>query len=153
MSNFAPLWTGSYTKTKGELTKRVLHYLDESKVGEYVGGVPSSHYPSGEQWDFPNGWPPQQSILIEGLLRLQTPAAVRTARLYADKWLRSNYKGYQVFGKMFEKYDVELCGQTGTGGEYEAQTGFGWTIGVNMQILNHWGRYINLHDNTSSPCL
>uniref|UniRef100_A0A1B6FTE3 Trehalase n=1 Tax=Cuerna arida TaxID=1464854 RepID=A0A1B6FTE3_9HEMI len=150
MSNFAPLWTGSYTKSKEELSKRVIHYLNESKVGEYVGGIPTSLYASGEQWDFPNAWPPLQSILIEGLVRLQTPAATQTARLYAERWLRSNYKGYMIFNKMFEKYDVELMGQTGSGGEYEAQTGFGWSNGVVLQFLDIFGRDITVHERDSS---
>ena len=39
---------------------------------------------------------------------------------------------------MFEKYDVRRVGP-GTGGEYDVQTGFGWTNGVAISLL---ARYV-----------
>ncbi|XP_054282635.1 trehalase-like isoform X1 [Macrosteles quadrilineatus] len=150
MSNFAPLWTRSYSFPREVVSRLALNYLEESKVDEYIGGVPTSLNASGEQWDFPNAWPPLQAILIQGLDRLETPAGKQAAQHYATKWLRSNYKGYAIFRKMFEKYDVTLLGQTGTGGEYEFQTGFGWTNGVILELLNTYGRKISANgtDNT-----
>src|SRR5690606_19546721 len=32
------------------------------------GGMVSTLIPTGEQWDFPNGWPPLQWIVVKGLL-------------------------------------------------------------------------------------
>jgi len=150
MSNFAPLWTGSYQQNPVTLTKQVLNYISESNIAEYIGGVPTSLNATGEQWDFPNAWPPLQAIFIQGLARLRTPSAESTAKFYAEKWLRSNYKGFDIFHKMFEKYDVTLLGQTGTGGEYEFQTGFGWTNGVVLQLLDAYGKDITVHDSDSS---
>ena len=40
---------------------------------------------------------------------------------------------------MFEKYDATNIGTSGGGGEYEVQTGFGWTNGVVIWILNTFG--------------
>jgi alpha,alpha-trehalase len=40
---------------------------------------------------------------------------------------------------MFEKYDSENVGQQGGGGEYEIQKGFGWTNGVAISLLHHFG--------------
>ena len=37
-------------------------------------------------------------------------------------------------GLMFEKYDVRRVGP-GSGGEYDVQTGFGWTNGVAISLL------------------
>lgn len=65
--------------------------------------MPTSLNASGEQWDFPNAWPPLQAIFIQGLAGLDTDAARKAAQHYAEKWLRSNYKGYSMFKKMFEK--------------------------------------------------
>lgn len=38
-----------------------------------------------------------------------------------------------------EKYDALTPGSSGGGGEYETQTGFGWTNGVALHFLKHYG--------------
>jgi len=58
---------------------------------------------TGEQWDYPNAWPPLQSFLILGLHQTGVGKAVKLAETLADRWLRSNYLGYDEYGKMFEK--------------------------------------------------
>ena len=40
---------------------------------------------------------------------------------------------------MYEKYNVETCGAPGAGGEYNVQTGFGWTNGVALELLAQFG--------------
>ena len=30
------------------------------------GGIPTSMQESGQQWDFPNAWPPLQQLLVAG---------------------------------------------------------------------------------------
>ncbi|KAJ3046211.1 hypothetical protein HDV00_000023 [Rhizophlyctis rosea] len=43
-------------------------------------------------------------------------------------------------GHMFEKFDVTKAkGGAGAGGEYEVQSGFGWTNGVALWVLNEFG--------------
>lgn len=37
------------------------------------------------------------------------------------------------------QYDVLAAGETGGGGEYTPQTGFGWTNGLVLELLNRWG--------------
>lgn len=74
----------------------------------FSGGVPTSLIASGQQWDYPNGWPPLQDILVQGLLGLKTPAATKKSYEYADKWLRSNYKGFSTYNKMFEKVTLSF---------------------------------------------
>lgn len=68
-----------------------------------AGGTPSSVNYTGEQWDYPNAWPPLQSFIIVGLYKTGVPVAKDEARLLATRWLRSNYIGYDEYGKMFEK--------------------------------------------------
>ena len=46
--------------------ERAVEGLDSSGLIQ-VGGVATSLVKSGEQWDFPNAWPPLQHMLIEGL--------------------------------------------------------------------------------------
>lgn len=45
------------------------------------------------------------------------------------------------------QYNSLQLGETGTGGEYTPQTGFGWTNGVILEFLDRWGRQAN-HYNT-----
>lgn len=40
---------------------------------------------------------------------------------------------------MFEKYSATELGGHGGGGEYEVQTGFGWSNGAVMDLMNKYG--------------
>lgn len=141
LTNLSPLWTISYPRLRQQqISEKVLDYIKETGIEQFIGGIPTSLENSGEQWDFPNAWPPLQAIAVEGLLKLDTPQSRDKAFLFADRWVKSNYRGYKKFGNMFEKYDVLLPGQTGAGGEYEAQKGFGWTNGVILQFLDEFGK-------------
>ncbi len=57
----------------------------------------------------------------------------------AQRWLASNLSAYRDTGKMLEKYDARRVGGAGGGGEYELQTGFGWTNGVMLALLDVYG--------------
>jgi alpha,alpha-trehalase len=39
----------------------------------------------------------------------------------------------------YSQYDAENPGKYGGGGEYTVQSGFGWTNGVIMELLNTYG--------------
>ena len=41
-------------------------YMVRSCAIKCKGGVPTSFEESGQQWDFPNAWPPLQHILVSG---------------------------------------------------------------------------------------
>ena len=67
-------------------------------------------------------------------------AAQKLAAQIAQTWLESNYVGYlQNGGRMIEKYDGITPGVEGGGGEYNVQTGFGWTNGVMLYLLQNYG--------------
>lgn len=60
-TNLSPLWTGCFNHTnKAHLANRVLAYIEREGLDRYPGGVPNTLERSGEQWDFPNVWPPMQ---------------------------------------------------------------------------------------------
>lgn len=60
-TNLAPLWTNCFNQANSpNITDKVLNYIDAMGVDKYPGGVPNSLQLSGEQWDFPNVWPPMQ---------------------------------------------------------------------------------------------
>ncbi|KAK6468014.1 trehalase [Huso huso] len=136
-SNLAPLWAQCFSEpSAGE---RALRYLQDSGMLGYRNGVPTSQMESGEQWDYPNAWPPLQLMIIEGLMKLSSEKAEQVTFDLAQKWIRTNWAAYQRDKAMFEKYNVNGDGKPGGGGEYDVQLGFGWTNGVALQLLNQFG--------------
>ena len=96
---------------------------------------------SHQQWDYPNGWPPLNHMIIEGLRRSDNKLFVdkyfykiynpvffrmqKKAFWLATKWVLSNYRVYRndsPKGKMWEKYEVnKFKPNKGVGGEYQVQ--------------------------------
>lgn len=168
-TNFAPLWTGAFNQAnKQELSTRIMNYINKTRIDQFPGGVPNTLTQSGEQWDYPNVWPPMQYVCVEGLRALGTPEACKMSFDWASRWTRSNFIAYKQTRAMFEKvlltifnhrkiysitrkinffysisfiqYSAEELGGYGGGGEYEIQLGFGWSNGVILQFLAEYGR-------------
>jgi alpha,alpha-trehalase len=95
------------------------------------GGIVTTPLNTGEQWDAPNGWPPIQWIAIDGMRRYRQNIL---AERIACRWMVNVGELYRQTGKLVEKYDVMTVGQSGSGGEYPTQDGFGWTNGVLRQL-------------------
>jgi alpha,alpha-trehalase len=91
------------------------------------GGFVSTLANSGQQWDYPNGWAPQQWIGVNALFNYDQD---KTALEAASRWLARNRQVYQATGKMMEKYNVVDTDLLAGGGEYPLQDGFGWTNGI-----------------------
>ena len=70
------------------------------------GGIPTSLDNSSQQWDFPNAWPPLQSIIVQGLRQTNYPPALDVAKELAFTWLQSNYLGFNQSMKMYEKVSI-----------------------------------------------
>ncbi|KAL8150298.1 hypothetical protein V2J09_020106 [Rumex salicifolius] len=117
-SNFVPLW------------------ITPLKSDGYMEKAMRSLKNSG---DFPNGWAPLQHMIIEGLASSDSASARCFAEDIAQKWIRTNYVAFKNTETMHEKYNVEKCGDFGGGGEYKPQTGFGWTNGVVLALLEEFG--------------
>ncbi|XP_045456560.1 trehalase [Melitaea cinxia] len=146
-SNLAPLWTGSYDKARGEYyISRAINYLDKVKLENYEGGIPTTFEHSGEQWDYPNAWPPLQDMVVSGLACAASPPAARAAAALAATWVRSNYEVWRHRTAMLEKYDATVFGGLGGGGEYVVQTGFGWSNGVIMSLLDKYGETLTVSE-------
>lgn len=133
-ASVVPLWAGVH---RGNLARErfVLQALKRLKVLDYPGGFPTSLSTSGQQWDFPNAWPPLQHMLIEGLALSSSKELQDEAFKFAQKWITTNYKAWKSTGHMFEKFNVSVHGAPGGGGEYKIQIGFGWTNGVVLDML------------------
>ncbi|XP_075221589.1 trehalase-like [Lycorma delicatula] len=146
-SNFYPLWTNCYYKNKKDyFVSKILRYLKIINVLNNPGGIPTTNENTGEQWDFPNAWPPLQYILITGLELTEDIEARLMAKILVGKWLGSNYLAYNSTDAMFEKYDATVIGGHGGGGEYGIQLGFGWTNGICLELLYKYGRTMTLKD-------
>ncbi|CAG9786382.1 unnamed protein product [Diatraea saccharalis] len=146
-----PLWSGAVDKSAAPAyAEKLVKYLLHSGGLDFPGGIPSSVLYSGEQWDYPNAWPPMQSILIGGLDRSGNKDARALAKEQAKIWIRANYIGYSTWQKMFEKYSAVQPGHQGSGGEYKVQDGFGWTNGVALEFLQRYGDEMSVDEQITS---
>lgn len=136
-SSVVPLWVGVI---RGNITREmiVLRTLKRLRVLDYPGGLPTSLFSSGQQWDFPNAWPPLQHMLIAGLAESNGEGMKQEALNFAQKWITTNYKAWRATSHMFEKFNVSVQGTPGGGGEYDIQVGFGWTNGVILDLLQRY---------------
>ncbi|CAH0719621.1 unnamed protein product, partial [Brenthis ino] len=147
-SNVAPLWMGVVDKLFVKVkAPKIFKWLSTSHGLDYPGGVPTSLKRSGEQWDFPNAWPPLVSITVNALEALETEESIKMGFKIAQNWVRSCRTGFVANKQMFEKYDAEVPGRVGGGGEYTVQAGFGWSNGVILEFLAKYGRRMTAYDN------
>ncbi|XP_062130309.1 trehalase isoform X2 [Drosophila sulfurigaster albostrigata] len=145
-TNLSPLWARAYPINNADkITESLMRYIEENKLDSFPGGVPHTLSNTGEQWDYPNVWPPMMHVLIEGLNNLGTPQAKELSQRWRDRWVRSNYEAYKKTGFMYEKYNCEVFGSGGSG-EYVNQTGFGWTNGVLIELLAKYGQELTAKD-------
>ena len=105
-------------------------------MGENPGsGIPTTLCKSGQQWDWPNVWPPLEHMVIMGLYNSGLDEAMMEARSLAKNRVRNCYDIYKKTSHMFEKYNYEDSEKVGGGGEYEIQIGFGWTNGMLLDLM------------------
>ncbi|WP_017731704.1 alpha,alpha-trehalase TreF [Nafulsella turpanensis] len=123
-----PLYQGLASEEHARLVAQKLQsdFLKE-------GGLVTSLVESGQQWDYPNGWAPLQWMAFKGLEGYDMQ---ELSQEISTRWLRINRKVFLETGKMMEKYNVVNITQSGGGGEYPLQDGFGWTNGVDIAIIN-----------------
>ena len=152
-SSFFPLWVFStFSKQPYINSTRAFQKIKELGVLGFSGGLPTSLIESGEQWDFPNAWPPLQHIAVEALDPKNNVQSAKTdcsemqqaGIELAKRFLENAYISWKKTGHMYEKYNVTEYGKAGHGGEYDVQEGFGWTNGVILDFLAKYG-----HDLTA----
>lgn len=97
----------------------------------YDGGLITTLYKTGQQWDAPNGWAPLQWMAYKGL---QQYGFNELATAIKNNWLGNCEKVFAETGKMMEKYNVMDTTISAGGGEYPNQDGFGWTNGVYLKM-------------------
>jgi alpha,alpha-trehalase len=97
----------------------------------FNGGLITTIYKTGQQWDAPNGWAPLQWMAYKGLKNYGFTALALEIK---NNWLHNCEKVFAETGKMMEKYNVMDTAITAGGGEYPNQDGFGWTNGVYLKM-------------------
>jgi alpha,alpha-trehalase len=141
-ANYLGLWAGCFDpKLYGVTVEQVAQSFvyESGLIGP--GGVCATLSPTGQQWDYPNVWPPLISMLVEGFMGIQHPkqenellsASIAKTMLQGALIAFNETKGY-----MLEKYNCSELGALGGGGEYHLQTGFGWTNGVVLSLLDQF---------------
>ena len=127
---FYPLWSGIASKEQADRMVANLHRF------EAPGGLKTSNFASGNQWDAPFGWAPFQYFAIKGLLRY----GYKTEALrLAEKYVTLLVNDFERCGVLLEKYDVEKCtGDVSDAIKFGYSTnvvGFGWTNGVFLELV------------------
>jgi alpha,alpha-trehalase len=141
-ANYLGLWSGVFdSKLYGvKVDDIAMSFVNGSGlIGP--GGVCASLSPSGQQWDYPNVWPPLISMLVDGFMGLNVPT--KDNEILSSSLARTMLQGaFMAFietkGFMLEKYNCSALGALGGGGEYDLQTGFGWTNGVVLSLLEQF---------------
>lgn len=101
------------------------------------GGLMTTEYETGEQWDKPNGWAPLQWMAIQGFKLYGNDAL---GDQIARSWLKTVNQFYLQNHKLIEKYHISGgAPREGGGGEYPLQDGFGWTNGVVRRLIGLYG--------------
>ena len=123
-----PLFTNVATEQQANLVQQQI----KSKFLK-DGGIVTTIYHTGQQWDAPNGWAPLQWIAVKGLMNYHYDAL---ARDISDRWMSVNERVFSRTGKMLEKYNVENIHLESGGGEYPTQDGFGWSNGIYLKFYD-----------------
>jgi alpha,alpha-trehalase len=144
VSDYSPLWARAFDpiQDKGRVVKVVASLASSGLVLQ--AGAQSTRRATGQQWDAPNAWPPEQDRLVEGLLATQLPEAEALAKQLVEAWVATGYAAWTRTGQMFEKYNASELGDIGSGGEYVPQLGFGWSNGVLLRFLTEYEHLIDV---------
>ncbi len=127
ISSLYPLWTGVAARDEA---KRM---TDQLNLFERPGGLSTSNFQSGMQWDEPYGWAPINWIAVAGL---DATGYREDARRIASKFDSTVDTGFALDGTIREKYNV-VSGNTDVrviAGYMTNEVGFGWTNGVYLKM-------------------
>jgi alpha,alpha-trehalase len=129
VTTFYPLWAGVASP---EQAAAVASHLS---LFERQGGLVTSTYHTGAQWDYPYAWAPCQLLADEGLRRY---GFQRKADRLSYEFLSMVAENFRRDGTIREKYNaVTRSSETQvSAGYHENVVGFGWTNGVFLELLS-----------------
>ena len=125
VAGFYPMWVGMVNR---RMANKIVSNIDVLMGNWGIVTTQKSRRMKTRvcQWDWPNGWPNQQLVIVEALRRY---GFRELANSIASKWVDLNCRVFNKTGKLWEKYDV-VSGDIGKPGLYPTQPGFGWTNAV-----------------------
>jgi alpha,alpha-trehalase len=136
LAGYYPMWAKMVDK--GQAKKLV----ENLKRFEKKGGLSTTMRPLIDtsamfgslkvQWANPNGWAPLHYIVIEGL---KNYGYHKEARRIAIAWVQANLAWFEKHGVFLEKYNVVNPKKHPVEGVYPSQTGFGWTNGIFIRLV------------------
>ena len=93
-SNYVPLFTKVWSPGTNaeEREYDLFSSLKDFGVLDFKAGIPNSLRKTGQQWDFPNAWPPSTHMIIMGLAQSTNPDLVDAGNELAANWLKANYE-------------------------------------------------------------
>jgi alpha,alpha-trehalase len=127
IATFYPLWAGLATSQQADAVESHLALF------ERPGGLATSDFASGVQWDLPFGWAPTNWLAIDGLNRSGFHAdAQRLARAFSKTILDN----FLHDGTIREKYNVaDGSANVKVAAGYKSNVvGFGWTNAVFLKL-------------------
>src|SRR5258705_2028981 len=129
VTTFYPLWVGAADRKQAARIVANLHLF------ERPGGLLTSTYVSGSQWDAPYGWAPTEMIAIQGLRRY---GYNNEADRVTTNFLSTILKEFIQHNTIVEKYDVERRESEVSAGlkfGYKSnEIGFGWTNAAFVEL-------------------
>jgi alpha,alpha-trehalase len=147
---FFPLWAGVASPEQAAKTMKNLPRL------EAPGGLMTSAFHSGNQWDAPFAWAPLQLVAVKGLLNYDNvPEAHDAAIRLSNKFVNQVAKAFSEHGGIFEKYNVQtMKSDVSEGIDYgysSNELGFGWTNGTFLELLDVLKKNAKLKPSASPP--
>ena len=130
LTTFYPLWAGIASPEQAAAVEKNLAKFEKP------GGLATSTFESGNQWDLPFGWAPLEMIAVEGLRRYGFTA---DANRVSEEFLSLVRDEYRKVDFIVEKYDVVRRGTDSSSIRYGYQSnqeGFGWTNAVYTRLLD-----------------
>lgn len=131
-ASYMPLWLGVANASEAKRSVEALAVLD--CAGGVVGCEPGERE-RVYQWDWPNGWAPQQYPAWQGLIAAGHEAK---ARELATRYVAMISRCFEQSGALWEKYNV-VEASIKVGDEYEMPPMLGWTAGIFMEALRMLG--------------
>jgi len=127
VTTFYPLWAGAASDLQAASVRKNLSAFEQP------GGLATSNFASGVQWDSPFGWAPTTVLAVAGLDRYGFHQdAVRVAREFSKTVLDN----FEHDGTMREKYNVvDGSANVKVAAGYKSNVvGFGWTNAVYLKL-------------------
>ena len=90
----------------------VLHLTQAKGFFDFIGGLPTSKVDSGQQWDFPNVWPPLQWLPVIGWYNSSSAQLRIVAEKIANKFISTVFNAWLKYNQtLYEKVGHNSLGQ------------------------------------------